>query len=93
MYNIFKLCTFYHLHVYNIHIFTDSESLLQAPIKASDESHVCRPIDQSEALEVLWTTYPPEACKLNYLKISRWIRPIVDGKEAWSLLGGQENNV
>ena len=68
--------------------FTDSDS---PPIKASDEGHVCGPIDQSEALEVLWTAYPPECCQLSSLRISRWIRPIIDGKEAWSLLGEQCN--
>ncbi|XP_060605128.1 collagen alpha-1(XIV) chain-like [Ruditapes philippinarum] len=54
------------------------------PIKASSTSHICRPIDQSEALEVIWTCYPPLVCGIT--RSSRWIRPIVKGKEAWSLL-------
>ncbi|XP_053380565.1 uncharacterized protein LOC123537793 [Mercenaria mercenaria] len=57
-----------------------------AQIRASSTSHICRPIDQSEALEVLWTCYPPDGCSLSHVRPSRWIRPIVEGKEAWSML-------
>ena len=56
-----------------------------APITASSTSHICRPIDQSEALEVVWTCYPPYVSGI--VRPSRWIRPIVKGKEAWSMLG------
>ncbi|KAL4219316.1 dendrite reproteinration [Mactra antiquata] len=61
-------------------------STYNQPIKASSCSHVCRPIVQSEALDVIWTSYPPLACQLEHVKVSRWIRPIVNGKEAWSTL-------
>lgn len=37
-------------------------------------------------MEVLWTTYPPAATKLN-VRSSRWVRPMSKGTEAWTLLG------
>lgn len=46
----------------------------------------CRPLEQREVLEVLWTTYPPAATQLN-VRSSRWLRPRSKGTEAWSLLG------
>lgn len=46
----------------------------------------CRPLEQREVLEVLWTTYPPAATQLN-VRSSRWLRPRLKGTEAWSLLG------
>lgn len=45
----------------------------------------CRPLEQREVLEVLWTTYPPAATQLN-VRSSRWLRPRSKGTEAWSLL-------
>lgn len=45
----------------------------------------CRPLEQREVLEVLWTTYPPAATQLN-VRSSRWLRPVSKGTEAWSLL-------
>ena len=56
--------------------------------KSSNLKVKCRPLLQSEAMEILWTAYPPAACKLGNTRSSRWIRPIVNGTEAWSLLGG-----
>ena len=47
---------------------------------------VCRPLTKGEALDVVWTVYPPPATGLP-ARESRWIRPLVDGEEAWSLLG------
>lgn len=40
-----------------------------------------------DVLEVLWTIYPPKGVGLTGVKKSRWIRPVIDGEEAWSLLG------
>ncbi|KAL3870307.1 hypothetical protein ACJMK2_038383 [Sinanodonta woodiana] len=45
-----------------------------------------RPLSQSEALDIIWTIYPPTASGLSENRTSRWIRPIIDGEEAWSLL-------
>ncbi|XP_041370876.1 uncharacterized protein LOC121384520 isoform X2 [Gigantopelta aegis] len=45
----------------------------------------CRPLTREEALEVVWTLYPPQAAGIQARK-SRWIRPVVGGTEAWSLL-------
>ncbi|KAK3086986.1 hypothetical protein FSP39_000065 [Pinctada imbricata] len=53
--------------------------------KTSNLKEQCRPLQKAEAMEVLWTAYPPSACKLK-ARSSRWIRPIVNGTEAWSLL-------
>ncbi|XP_052221663.1 collagen alpha-1(XII) chain-like [Dreissena polymorpha] len=61
----------------------DSQS---TPYVASNKSHVCRPLSQSETLEIVWTAYPPEACDLQDKARSRWIRPVVGGKEAYALL-------
>jgi hypothetical protein len=47
----------------------------------------CRPLTKVESMEILWTIYPPAAANLAHLKKSRWIRPILHGTEAWSLLG------
>ena len=66
--------------------FKDSQS---TPYVASNKSHVCRPLSQSETLEIVWTAYPPEACDLQDKARSRWIRPVVGGKEAYALLGEQ----
>ncbi|KAH3792900.1 hypothetical protein DPMN_146401 [Dreissena polymorpha] len=44
------------------------------------------PLSQSETLEIVWTAYPPEACDLQDKARSRWIRPVVGGKEAYALL-------
>lgn len=49
-------------------------------------SDVCRGLSLSEVMDVTWTIYPPRATGLSPRK-SRWIRPIVDGVEAWSFLG------
>ncbi|XP_055959503.1 uncharacterized protein LOC126812158 [Patella vulgata] len=46
---------------------------------------VCRPLTRDEVIEILWTVYPPDGTGLEKRK-STWIRPIVDGVEAWSLL-------
>ena len=67
-------------------LFKDSQS---TPYVASNKSHVCRPLSQSETLEIVWTAYPPEACDLQDKARSRWIRPVVGGKEAYALLGEQ----
>ncbi|ESP04773.1 hypothetical protein LOTGIDRAFT_155995 [Lottia gigantea] len=45
---------------------------------------VCRPLNKREVIDILLTVYPPEATDLD-ARPSRWIRPIVDGTEAWSL--------
>ncbi|XP_048245837.1 uncharacterized protein LOC125377066 [Haliotis rufescens] len=45
----------------------------------------CRPLDRDEALEVIWSLYPPKASDVEARK-SRWIRPVVQETEAWSLL-------
>ncbi|XP_078327196.1 uncharacterized protein LOC111124933 isoform X1 [Crassostrea virginica] len=45
----------------------------------------CRPLEQWEVMEVLWTTYPPAATKLN-VRHSRWVRPMSKGTEAWTML-------
>ena len=47
----------------------------------------CRPLTKVQSMEILWTIYPPPAANLAHLKKSRWIRPILQGTEAWSLLG------
>ncbi|XP_014785362.1 uncharacterized protein LOC106880068 [Octopus bimaculoides] len=39
-----------------------------------------------DIMEVLWTIYPPKGTGLTEMKKSRWIRPIIEGDEAWSLL-------
>ncbi|XP_036367700.1 uncharacterized protein LOC115222736 isoform X1 [Octopus sinensis] len=39
-----------------------------------------------DIMEILWTIYPPKGTGLSEMKKSRWIRPIVEGDEAWSLL-------
>ncbi|PVD22232.1 hypothetical protein C0Q70_18038 [Pomacea canaliculata] len=43
------------------------------------------PVGGANARDVIWTLFPPSAAGL-LPKKSRWIRPLVDGKEAWSLL-------
>ena len=43
-------------------------------------------MEQWEVMEVLWTTYPPAATKLN-VRHSRWVRPMSKGTEAWTMLG------
>ncbi|XP_071096333.1 uncharacterized protein [Haliotis cracherodii] len=45
----------------------------------------CRPLVRDEALEVVWSLYPPKASDVEARK-SRWIRPVVQETEAWSLL-------
>ena len=50
---------------------------------------VCRPLTKGEALDVVWTVYPPPATGLPRRQ-SRWIRPLVDGEEAWSMLGASD---
>ncbi|XP_062593126.1 uncharacterized protein LOC134254612 [Saccostrea cucullata] len=45
----------------------------------------CRPLERREVMEILWTTYPPSATKLN-IRSSRWVRPMSKGTEAWTLL-------
>ncbi|XP_052090764.1 uncharacterized protein LOC127727690 [Mytilus californianus] len=46
----------------------------------------CRPLTKIESMEILWTLYPPPAANLSHVRKSRWIRPIIQGTEAWSLL-------
>ncbi|XP_071153289.1 uncharacterized protein [Mytilus edulis] len=46
----------------------------------------CRPLTTTESMEILWTLYPPPAANLSHVRKSRWIRPIIQGTEAWSLL-------
>lgn len=41
---------------------------------------------KADAMEILWTVYPPKGTGLAEAKKSRWIRPIVEGDEAWSLI-------
>ena len=47
---------------------------------------VCRPLVKKEALELVWTVYPPSGAALPP-RASRWLRPLVDGQEAWALMG------
>ncbi|KAI0209287.1 hypothetical protein LSAT2_006009 [Lamellibrachia satsuma] len=45
---------------------------------------------QSEALELLWTIYPPEGTGLDTYKRSTWMRPLVDEEEICSVEGESE---
>ena len=47
-------------------------------------------MEQWEVMEVLWTTYPPAATKLN-VRHSRWVRPMSKGTEAWTMLGTSQS--
>lgn len=46
---------------------------------------------QSEALELLWTIYPPEGTGLDTYKRSTWMRPLVDEEEICSVEGNVLN--
>lgn len=62
------------------------KSLTDKDMSRPNFGESCRPLEQREVLEVLWTTYPPAATQLN-VRSSRWLRPRSKGTEAWSLLG------
>ena len=64
----------------------DDNTQSEKPSLRGSVQDVCRPLSKGEALDVVWTVYPPPATGLPERQ-SRWIRPLVDGEEAWSLLG------
>ena len=41
----------------------------------------------SEAMELLWTIYPPEATGLDTFKRSTWMKPVVDEREICTVAG------
>ncbi|KAJ8300377.1 hypothetical protein KUTeg_021896 [Tegillarca granosa] len=55
----------------------------QRRLKCNDKTK-CRPLNKVETMEIFWTVYPPSASNIS--KKSRWIRPIIEGTEAWTLL-------
>ncbi|GAB1605533.1 uncharacterized protein LOC115222736 [Argonauta hians] len=59
--------------------------LVNKPDTADDSSRV-NMFSKVNTMEILWTIYPPKGCGRMEMKKSRWIRPIIDGEEAWSLL-------
>ena len=72
----------------DVNTYTTTDDVKQSEVTSlrGSAQDVCRPLTKSEALNVVWTVYPPPATGLP-ARESRWIRPLVDGEEAWSLLG------
>lgn len=63
------------------------ETAMSSSTKSCDHKNSLNsPVGGANARDVIWTLFPPSAAGL-LPKKSRWIRPLVDGKEAWSLLG------
>lgn len=81
--NVFSVYDFSSLH--KLRDVISRRTCLDKNMSRPNFGESCRPLEQREVLEVLWTTYPPAATQLN-VRSSRWLRPVSKGTEAWSLL-------
>lgn len=81
--NVFSVYDYSSLH--KLRDVISRRTCLDKDMSRPNFGESCRPLEQREVLEVLWTTYPPAATQLN-VRSSRWLRPRLKGTEAWSLL-------